>query len=198
MGLGVLSLSNGTINNTSILYSYEAGNPPEVVNPSGSYSVLASGRMSLGAGAPVIYLATPQSNTEPITGFIVGTDSAASSGELEVGANSNVNVSSMAGSYIFGNINPGDSTVNDQTGVANVDSSGNITGYQFRSSLSGLSDGTLDSGGGSATLAITNSPLPGFGSVGSGTISVTNGTRIWFIDTGDSNNSPASINIVEP
>jgi hypothetical protein len=198
MGLGVLSLSNGAINNTSTLYSYEAGSAPEVVNPSGSYTVATSGRMTLGAGGPVIYLATPQSNTEPITGFIVGTDSSASAGELQVGANSNVSVSTMAGNYIFGNINPGDSTVNDQCGVANLDSSGDVSGYQFRSTLSGLSANALNSGGGSPTVAITNSPLPGFGSVGSGTIAISNGTRIWFIDTGDSNNSPASINVIEP
>ncbi len=199
MGLGVLSLSNGTINNTSTLYTYEAGNPPTTVNPSGSYTVASSGRMTLGAGAPVIYLATPQSNTEPITGFVVGTDSSGSAGELIVGANSNVSVSSMAGNYIFGNINPGDSTVKDETGVATIDSSGNVSGYHFTSMLSGLSDGALNSGGGSSPfLTITNSPLPGFCSVDTGTIAVTNGVQIWFIDTGDSNNSPASISFIEP
>ena len=199
MGIGVLSLSNGTVNSTSTFYSYEAGSPIATVNPSGTYSVSGSGRMTLsGSNAPVIYLATPQSNTESITGFVVGGDHSASAGELEPGANSNVSVSTMVGNYIFGNINPGDSTVNDETGAAKIDSSGNVTGYSFTSGISGLGEGDLSGGGSPPLLTITNSPLPGFGNIGSGTVSITNGTRIWFIDAGGSNNSPASIHVVEP
>jgi hypothetical protein len=115
-----------------------------------------------------------------------------------VAANSNVSVSTMAGNYIFGNINPGDSTVNDQCGVASLDTSGDVSGYQFRSAVNGLTANALNGGGGGPTVTISNSPLPGFATVGSGTIAVTNGTRIWFIDTGSTNNSPASINVIEP
>src|ERR1035437_7052793 len=103
----------------------------------------------------------------------------------------------MAGNYIAGNIDPGDSTVDDETVVAKIDSSGNITGYQYKSRLSGLTNGSLNSGGTPAVLTITNSPLPGFGNLGNGP-AVTNGTRIWFIDTGTGNGAPARINIIEP
>jgi hypothetical protein len=201
VSLGELSLSNGTINGTSTIENYQQGNAISTDHPSGTYAVAASGRVSVTAGnhSPVLYLATPQSNTEPIVAFIVGTDSSGASGEMEAGANSNVSVSTLAGNYIFGSIDPSDSTVSDQTGVVKVDSSGNVTGYQYRSDTSGLTEGSLNSGGGSnPAMTITNNPLPGFGSIGSNSVAVTDGTRLWFIDTGSTNTNPAGITIVQP
>ncbi|HVA93862.1 MAG TPA: immunoglobulin domain-containing protein [Candidatus Dormibacteraeota bacterium] len=198
--LGVLKLASGTIDGTSTLEEYQSGSAPSVNNPSGTYSVAASGRVTVSGGKnpPVLYLATPQSNTEPFTGFVVGTDNSATFGQIEAGANSNVSVSALAGNHIFGTVNPGDSTVSNETGVAKVDTSGNVTGYAFNSNTGGLGEGDLAGGGTPPALTITNSPLPGFGNVGSGTVAITDGTRLWFFDAGSSNTSPAKINIVEP
>jgi hypothetical protein len=202
INMGILSLSGtGTINATSQLYDYTSGSAPQTNNPSGTYSVVASGRTTVVAGGhpPVLYLATPQSNTEPFVAFVVGTDTSAASGWFEKGASSNLSVGSFAGTHIFGDFNPGDSSVGLQTGVASFDASGNVTGYQYRSDTStGLSEQNINSGGGgSATFAITNSPLPGFGTI-AGSLAVTDGTRIWFFDSGGSNTSPANIIEVEP
>ena len=202
VSLGEVGFSNGTINSTSTIYNYQQGSAVSTDNPSGSYAVAASGRMTVtpSSKAPVFYLATPQSNTEPIRAFIVGTDTGAAFGELTAGANSNVSVSSLAGNYIAGTFDPGDSTVNFETDVVKVDSSGNVTGYAYASDTSGLSEGPINNGGGggSPVVTITNSPLPGFGNVGSHTYAITNGTLFLFIDPGSSNNHPASITFIQP
>ena len=205
VGLGVLQFSGtGTLNSASTLYRYQQGVGMQLDNPSGTYAVSPSGRVTItGSKAqPVLYLATPQSNTEPITAFSVATDSGAHSsasfGIMEAGANSNVSASVLAGNRIFGSSDPGDSTVQDQSGVVNVDSSGNMTGYRYSSDTNGLTESTLSDGSGGAPLVtITNSPLPGFGDVGGGTVAVTDGSTFWFFDTGSTLN-PASINISAP
>ena len=80
-------------------------------------------------------------------------------------------------SYSFGSIDPGDSTFRNETGAVKIDSSGNITGFQYKSDTStGLISGSINSGGGSSTPTISNSPFMGIASVGGGIIAVTNGT----------------------
>jgi hypothetical protein len=203
VGLGVLQFSgSGTLNNGSTLFYYQVGTPFEVDNPSGQYAVAASGRVTITGteSLPVIYLATPQSNTEPIAAFTVATDAGAGSiagfGLLEAGANSSVNIVNLAGNYIFSTTDPGDSTVANQVGVVRIDTSGNISGYQYSSDTTGLTEGPISNGMGGppAPVTISNSPLPGFGDVGPDTVMVTNGTRFWFIEPGEFGN-PASIKV---
>jgi hypothetical protein len=194
--LGIIGFNSGSINVASQLENYVLGAAPLVTNPTGTYIVAASGRVTFSAGAtpPVLYLATPQSNTEPITGFLVGTNAAADSGTIEAGANSNVLSTAFSSNYIFGSVDGGDATVPDQAGVLQVNS-GNVTGYQYFSNIQGLVEGALT---GAPVVTITNTPLPGFGNVGPNTIAVTDGTRLWFFDTGTGNTSAASIEIVQP
>lgn len=199
MGLGVLSLTGtGTINPASQIGHYiQSVSGIQIENPSGTYLVAPSGRVPLtyGTNPPVLYLATPQSNTEPFVAFIVGTDYTAIAGQMEAGLNSKVSVTALAGTHIFGSVDPGDSAVNNQVGVASVDNSGNFTGYQYLCDLTtGLSEGSAINGG-SPVLNISNIPLPGFGDVGPGTFAVTDGTRVWFIDTAG---GPASIKVLLP
>jgi hypothetical protein len=208
VALGELNFSGtGTLNNTSQVYNYTGdGSGIQTGNASGTYTVAASGRVALTGGShnPVFYLTAPVNSgidaTEPIAGFVVGTDSPATSGQMDVGASSNVSVSSLANNYSFGNSDPGDPGVKAQDGVANVDTSGNVSGYSYQSnSNTGLTECSINCGGnGSPAFTISNSPLPGFGSLGSGTYAITDGTRIWFIDTGDSGKSPASIAEIQP
>jgi hypothetical protein len=200
VALGILQFSGtGTIT-TGQLYNFTGdGTGLQSGTPSGTYSVSSSGRVTTTGGSHpgVLYLAKPVATTEPFAAFLVGTDSPATSGQLEVGANSNVSASALAGTHIFGTIDPSDSTVRDQIGVASFASSGNITGYNYQSdTTTGLSEGDINGGGGgSSVLTITNSPLPGIGNVGSGSVSITDGTRLWFIDSGG---NAASINLVLP
>jgi hypothetical protein len=206
VGLGVLQFSGtGTLNSASALYSYQQGLNMQLDNPSGTYAVSPSGRVTMTGTEPlpVLYLATPQPNTESVSAFSVATDSGARSsasfGIIEAGANSNVNTSALAGNRIFASTDPGDSTVQSQAGVVKVTITGSISGYRYSSDTNGLTESSLTDGLGGAAppVTITNSPLPGFGDVGLGTVTITNGSTFWFFDTGSSFN-PASINISTP
>ncbi len=195
--LGVIGLNGGTVTGGT-LENYGAGSAPTVTNPTGTYSTDSSGMLSFSDPfAPLMFLVTPQSNTEQISAFLMGEDSGASSGTLQPGANSNVSTATLAGNRIVGNIDPGDFTVQDITGVGQIDTSGSVTGYQYDSAFTGLTENTL--GGTQApVVTISNSLQHGWGTVGGTSIAVTDGTRIWFLDPGTGNTSPASITIIEP
>ncbi len=199
--LGVLALSGGSFNTGSTIYNYSADGTTGIQSKSlagGTYAVAASGRMTtagLGNHSPVLYLATPQSNTEPFTGFVVGTDSAAFSGFVGVGSSTAVSVSSLAGNRICGTGTADDSMVQHYVCAVNLSSTGAVSGYQYASDTSGLSEGSI----GGASFSISNSPLPGVGNLGSSTsIAITDGTHIWFVDAGGSLNNPAVITVVTP
>jgi hypothetical protein len=194
VALGLLTLSGGNIT-AGTIYNYESGSPASSQDQSGgTYSVAtATGRTtSTGGGGhpPIIYVTAPSSTTEPISAFIVGTDSSGLFGLAEASSGS-FTTAGLAGNYFFGTENPGDNTVNNSVGVLTIASSGAITGTQDESGSSGLSTNALSG----TTLTITNSD--GAGNVGSGTIGYTNGTSFFFFDQGQSNDSPAKINVIE-
>jgi uncharacterized repeat protein (TIGR01451 family) len=201
LNFSVSSTTAGTL--TGDIYNYDvvdgasAQNFP-AVNPGTFTLTSSSGRVALanvGNHSPVFYLASPASNTDPVTAFIVGTDSSAIFGSSEAGAASAITTSSLAGNYFFGNEDPADNTVKNQIGVVTVSSGGVITGSSNTSGQNGLQiNGSV-----TGTVSITNlgsagNSAPGTGNVGTQTIAITNGKRLIFIDE---SGGPAVIVIVE-
>jgi uncharacterized repeat protein (TIGR01451 family) len=187
----------GDIYNYDIVDGASAQNFP-AANPGTFTLTNSSGRVALanvGNHPPVLYLASPASNTDPVTAFIVGTDSSAIFGSAEAGAASAIATSSLAGNYFFGNEDPADNTVKNQIGVVTVSSGGVISGSSNTSGQNGLQiNGSV-----TGTVAITNlgsagNGAPGTGNVGTQTIAITNGKRLIFIDE---SGGPAMIVIVE-
>ena len=192
VNIGLLTLSGGTVNGT--LYEYAAGSPQPPDTTSGSYLVSSpSGRVpfsNTGAGhnPPIFYLVAPA--IDGISAFIVGTDSTAMFGVAEASSGT-FTTSGLAGNYFFGTEDPGDNTVTDQDGVVTIASSGSCNGTQNKSGQSGLSTGPISG----CTFTITNSNGTGIG--GSGSIAITNGTKLFFIDEGDNQTNPARIMVLE-
>lgn len=190
--LGLLNLSanlstTGTF--TGTVFQYDIQNGPQTTSyksgSSGTFALASSaGRVTLGnAGAtpPVLYLASPTSNTEPVTFFIVGTDQAASFGYAEQGASAAIANSSLVGSYFVVNYDSGDSSVWAQIGI--------LSGFPYSAAgtwdydWSGLQLLNTIANEYNAPLNITNldpnnNPAPGLGTAGVGVVAITNGKRI--------------------
>jgi len=192
--LGLLNVVAGTTTSgtfTGDIYNYDPVNLAQSQNfPSaspGTYALAnATGRVTLanvGNHPPVLYLASPASNTDPFVAFIVGTDTSAIFGFGETGAASAITTASMAGNYFFGDDDPGDNTVKNQMGIATVATTGAVTGTGFSSGQTGLNPASSVNG----TITITNlgsagNNAPGTGNIGAQTIAITNGKRFFFID----------------
>jgi len=203
VSVGILSFdSNGKFAGTK--FQDNAGT--QVLDPntgsfalltSGDYTVdTASGRVALsgataGSNPPVLY-AVPA--TSGVTGFIVGTDSSASSGRMEYQvANSPLfNLTSIAGTYVFGTAEPGDSQ------------SSNLEGNSQTQALDGGTTGVWD-----LSLPIANGLIPnqgfatkasvridGSGVYGGNNAFVTNGASLFYIDESPTNLHP-SITVLE-
>ena len=126
--LGLLNFaadSSTTGRITGTVFQYDIQNGERITSiASGSPETFAlassTGRVTVGnasANPSVLYLASPASNSEPVTFFIVGTDSAASFGYAEQGATAPVADASLNGSYFVVNDDSGDSSVWAQLGV---------------------------------------------------------------------------------
>jgi uncharacterized repeat protein (TIGR01451 family) len=193
VGIGALTFTatnstSGTF--TGDIFNFDPTNGASITNlPSnnpGTFTLTAvngaNGRAALanagGTHSPVLYLATPQSNTEPITAFIVGTDSSTVFGASEAGASAAITTSSLAGKYFLGSDEPGDNTVKNRVEVLTLASSGAFTGTGNSSGPSGLQLLRPDSG----TITITNTPDFGVGNAGTQSVVITNGKRILVID----------------
>jgi hypothetical protein len=83
---------------------------------------------------------------------------------------------SVAGTYFFGTEDPGDNTVYNDVGSATVSSGGSASGKADTSMTGGLTPNVPFS----ATVTISNSN--GTGNLGSQTVAITNGTKIFYID----------------
>jgi hypothetical protein len=196
VALGLLTLSGGTLNGT--VNQYSAGSPSSTVISGGTYSVNAtSGRVTVtGAGnhAPVLYLTTP---TDGISAFIIGTDGSATFGLAEsqpAGTYSTSSLSGNGGKFFFGLEDPSDNTIDTQVGTVIITpSTGAVTGSQ---DSSGPNSPFLQVGKAISGTFVINSD--GTGNIGTGTVLITNGTKIFFIDEGGgSSPSPAKISVVE-
>jgi len=83
---------------------------------------------------------------------------------------------SVAGTSFFGTEDPGANAVYNYVGSATISTSGSATGTADLSTTSGLTPNLPFN----ATVSITNSN--GTGNVGSQTVALTNGTKIFYVD----------------
>jgi len=146
----------------------------------------------LGANSPVAYVVPNLNNPVGITAFITNTDNGASAGVAQFQAsNPNFTTASLSGLYSFGTDENVDNMTKNFSGEVNFDS----TAVMF----SGFSDESAPTG------LMPNQTIPstaytvnadGTGTVGPNTVSVTNGTLIYFIDESGGNTHP-TVNVVE-
>jgi uncharacterized repeat protein (TIGR01451 family) len=204
--IGLLNFTAGTATTGTItgdIYNYDIADGAQAENfPSATPATFtltgSTGRMTVanaGTHPPVFYLASPAANTDPVTAFIVGTDSSGLFGTAEAGATAAITTSSLAGNYFVGNEDMADNTVKNQMSVDTVAANGTISGTGDQSGQNGLQTNKPTNG----TITITNlgsasNSAPGTGNVGPQTIAITNGKRLIFIDE---SGGPASVIIVE-
>ena len=190
--LGLLSLSSNSSTTgaiTGTLFQYDIQDGPQTTtfspNSPGTFALASStGRVTLGnmgANPPVLYLASPTTNSDPVTFFIVSTDAAASFGYAEQGASASVSNLSLPAKFFVGNDDSGDPSVWSQIAV--------ISNFPFAPdgtwdyTWSGMQLLNADANEYAAGLNITNldpnnNPAPGLGTAGVGVVAITNGKRV--------------------
>jgi hypothetical protein len=137
-------------NGTYTLSTDENNGGTVTSNPtaSGTYTVAANGRVTVTGGAhpPVIYLVSQDK------GFIVGTDTAVTTGFFEPQVGTSFTNASFSGNYIFGDIGPVVRSSSLGSGVANANGTGTISGTSDDNS-----SGTLTAGQAfSATYSVSS------------------------------------------
>lgn len=163
-------------------------------NFSGTFTVAtASGRVpisnSTNSITQILYLTNP---VDGISAFSLGTGATASLGVFDTQPAATYSASSLSGSFFLGNNEPGDNTVPNLAGVLSI-SAGNFSG-------------TEDSSGSVAPFPVFLFPgarlvgtlsinANGSGSIGTGSVAVTNGTTLYFIDE---KQAAAEVTVVEP
>ena len=183
VSLGILTLNNGALNGTITNYSAAGG---MVNNPivGGTYAVDASnsGRVvigNLGPGSPVLYVAAPAANTEPIATFIVGTDGSGTFGLTEIQPAATYSAGSLAGNFILGTEDPSDNNAVSFAGAANVAAvpvAGTFTATQDICDSTGvLQVASLDT----ETITVTANGTVAF--VGNTVFGITNGSKIFYV-----------------
>ncbi len=194
VALGLINLSSGSLSGT--LNNYDPGSGPStttIAPGTATYTVNAtSGRVTTtgtGNHPPVFYLTTA---TDGISAFIIGTDGSASFGlaDFQPAATYSTNsLSGNGGKFFFGEDDPSDNTIDNQVGTVTITpSTGVVSGSQDSSGPNGLQTAKVISG----TFVVTAN---GTGNLGSGTVLITNGTKIFFIDEGTG--AAAKISVVE-
>src|ERR1700746_3655778 len=97
--------------------------------------------------------------------------------------------SGNGGKFFFGEEDPSDNTIDNQVGTVTITpATGAVSGLQDSSGPNGLQTAKVISG----TFVVTAN---GTGNLGSGTVLITNGTKIFFIDEGAG--AAATISVVE-
>ena len=190
--LGLLTLNSnspaaGQVTGVVFRYDIQNGTQFQISDSGspGSYTLASSaGRVTLenmGTSPPILYLASPTTNSDPVTFFIVGTDAAASFGYAEQGANASISKDSLPDLYFVFNDDSGDPTVWSQIGVISDFSYAPDGTWDYTWSGSQLLD--ADANEYNAGLNITNldpngNPAPGLGTAGVGVVAITNGKRV--------------------
>ena len=166
----------GTLSGT--VYSDGGGNGAATTSLSNvAYNIDPSlGRVVLGNPSdnlPVLYVTTP---TDGISAFVVGVNADAQQGVIEFQPSQTYSTASVAGTFAFGTEDPGDNTVYNKVGSATISTSGSASGTVDSSATAGLTPGVPFN----PTVTITDSN--GTGNLGSQTVAITNGTKIFYID----------------
>ena len=193
VALGLITLSSGGLSGT--LYNYDPGSGAStttITSGTATYTVNAtSGRVTTtgtGNHPPVFYVTTV---TDGISAFIIGTDGSATFGLADFQPAVTYSTNSLSGNggkFFFGEEDPSDNTINNQVGTVTITpSTGAVAGLQDSSGPNGLQLAKVISG----TFVVTAN---GTGNLGAGTILITNGTKIFFIDEGG---GAAKISVVE-
>jgi hypothetical protein len=176
----------GTLSGT--VYSYGAGNGAQTSSLNGvTYNVdPTSGRATLGNpgdNLPIMYVTTP---TDGIAAFVMGAGPDALSGIAEV----QTNAALASGTYMFGTEIPADNTVTNKAGIETISTSGSLSGTYDQSNTSGLLAGQTVS----ATVSLGSN---GVGNIGSSTVAITSGTKLFSIDESGGTSGPAVIVVAE-
>jgi hypothetical protein len=176
----------GTLSGT--VDSYGVGNGAQTTTLSGvTYNVdPISGRTTLGNPSdnlPILYLTTP---TDGISAFVAGVGPDALFGVAEQQTSSTL----AAGTYIFGTEEPADNTVPNRAGVETIAAGGAITGTFDQSNTSGLQTNQSVS----ATVSLGSN---GTGNIGSNTVAMTSGSKLFSIDETGGTSGPAGIVVAE-
>jgi len=158
---------------------------------SGDYSVDANtGRVTFsgadaGTHPPVLYIVPA---TTGVTGLLVGTDASASSGRLvyQVANPPQFDATSVFGDYIFGTDGPADSLVSNLEGLVSANGTGGFFGVQDASPPA--ADSLFPNQGLTGTYSVL---LDGSGTFGGNTVSVTNGSVVFYMDQSPINLHPA-------
>jgi hypothetical protein len=189
--LGVANFSGGLSGTVSGTFDQYSSGMASSQGLSGTYGMGTDTRGRLGiigasaATSPTCYLTTP---FDGVAAFCVGMDSSAAFGTFDVQPAASYSNSSLAGNYFLGTSEPGDNTVPDVSGVASI-ASGSVTGTEDASAPSGTTLGSAFTG----TLSLN---ADGTGNMGANTVTVTNGTELYFIN--EANDGPAEVQVFEP
>jgi len=191
--LGLVNLNSGALSGTIYNYDINDGGSSSAIPSGATYAVdPTSGRTTIsgvGSSAPVFYIAAPTANTEPISAFLLLTDSTAGFGLVESQPSQTYSTSALAGNYFAATEDPGDATVTLQTQVLNISSGGTVTGTGYDSGPSGLATQSV-----SGTISIAST---GVGNTGTNTVAITNGTKIFSIEQGPAGGNPAVVTVIE-
>jgi Putative Ig domain len=130
--LGVLSIPSA--GNFTLAADENNGGTVKALNQSGTYSVASNGRVTLTGTThpPVFYLVGANK------GFVVGTDSNATSGFFEPQTGGPFATGSANGVFFFGATTPVNANVSDESGVATFNGTGSVTGTTDSNKASGL------------------------------------------------------------
>lgn len=195
--IGALTF-DGTGGVTGTLFDDKAGvSTTQTIGPGlVTYSVDATtGRLTftgLGANSPVAYIVPNLNNPVGTTAFITNTDNGASAGVAEFQSSSpNFSDTSLSGLYSFGTDENVDNMTKNFSGEVNFDNTTTMfSGFSDESDPTGLlPNQTIPS----TTYSVNPD---GTGNVGPNTVSVTNGTVIFFIDESGGNTHP-TVTVVE-
>jgi hypothetical protein len=195
--IGALTF-DGTSGVTGTLFDDKGGTTGTTTITPGlvTYSVDATtGRLTftgLGANSPVAYIVPNLNNPVGITSFITNTDNGASAGVSEFQSSSpNFSNTSLSGLYSFGTDENVDNATKNFSGEVNFDNTTTMySGFSDESDPTGLlPNQTIPN-----TSYVVNTD--GTGNVGANTVSVTNGTVLFFIDESGGNTHP-TVTIVE-
>ena len=170
------------------VFSCAPGNGAQTTTLSGvTYNVDASsGRTALGNPGdnfPILYLTTP---TDGIAAFVIGVGA----DELLGVAEPQTSTTLAAGTYIFGTEDPSDNSLANKAGVESITSGGVVSGTYDQSNTSGLQSGRTVS---TAVSLGSN----GAGNIGTNTVAITSGSRLFSIDETGGTSGPAVIVVAE-
>ena len=129
---GVFSIPSA--GNFTLAADENNGGTVQTLNQSGTYSVASNGRVTVtGTTNPTVFYLVGANK-----GFVVGTDSNATTGFFEPQMGGPFSAASANGVFFFGATTPVNANVSDESGVATFNGTGSVTGTTDSNKASGL------------------------------------------------------------